>query len=161
MGAHVISVVSTDDKARFVSTVGSDEVVLADGFKDVVKELTGGRGVDLIVDPVGGDRFTDSLRTLAPLGRLLVIGFTAGDIPTVKVNRLLLNNIASAASPGVPTRCPTSPRPQGWDVLTPYLDSGVVDPPIAGTYPLARTAEAVAQLDDRAVLGKVVVDPTL
>ena len=58
-----------------------------------MKELTDGRGVDIVVDPVGGDRFTDSLRSLAPGGRLLVIGFTGGEIPTVKVNRLLLNNI--------------------------------------------------------------------
>ena len=68
-------------------------MVLADGFKDAVKELTDGRGVDIVVDPVGGDRFTDSLRSLAPGGRLLVIGFTGGEIPTVKVNRLLLNNV--------------------------------------------------------------------
>ena len=67
--------------------------MLAEGFKDAVKELTNGRGVDIVVDPVGGDRFTDSLRSLAPGGRLLVIGFTGGEIPTVKVNRLLLNNI--------------------------------------------------------------------
>ena len=68
-------------------------MVLADGFKDAVNELTGGRGVDIVVDPVGGDRFTDSLRSLAPGGRLLVVGFTGGEIPTVKVNRLLLNNV--------------------------------------------------------------------
>ncbi|MCP2252098.1 NADPH2:quinone reductase [Prauserella aidingensis] len=161
MGAHVVSVVSTEDKARFVSSVGSHDVVLADGFKDSVAELTGGRGVDVVVDPVGGDRFTDSLRSLAPLGRLLVIGFTAGDIPTVKVNRLLLNNIDvrgvawGAYVMADPTRLRTE-----WDVLVPYLESGVVDPPIAATYPLSRAGEAVAQLEDRAVLGKVVVDPT-
>jgi NADPH2:quinone reductase len=93
LGAQVIAVVSTEAKADFATTVGADDAVLADGFRDSVKRLTGGRGVDLVVDPVGGDRFTDSLRCLAPLGRLLVIGFTAGDIPTVKVNRLLLGNI--------------------------------------------------------------------
>ena len=63
------------------------------GFRDAVHELTAGAGVDLVVDPVGGDRFTDSLRCLAPAGKMLVIGFTAGDIPTVRVNRLLLSNI--------------------------------------------------------------------
>ena len=62
----------------------------SDGFKDAVKELG---GADLIVDPVGGDRFTDSLRSLNPDGRLVVVGFTGGSIPEVKVNRLLLNNI--------------------------------------------------------------------
>jgi NADPH:quinone reductase-like Zn-dependent oxidoreductase len=91
--SRVIAVVSTEDKADIARAAGATDVVLADGFKDAVKELTGGRGVDVVVDPVGGDRFTDSLRSLAPGGRLLVIGFTGGEIPTVKVNRLLLNNV--------------------------------------------------------------------
>ena len=91
--SRTIAVVSTADKGDVARAAGATDVVLADGFKDAVKELTGGRGVDVVVDPVGGDRFTDSLRSLAAGGRLLVIGFTGGDIPTVKVNRLLLNNV--------------------------------------------------------------------
>ena len=90
---RTIAVVSTENKVAIAKAAGASDVVLADGFKDAVKELTGGRGVDIVVDPVGGDRFTDSLRSLAPGGRLLVIGFTGGEIPTVKVNRLLLNNV--------------------------------------------------------------------
>ncbi|NKQ53190.1 NADPH:quinone oxidoreductase family protein [Amycolatopsis sp. K13G38] len=159
MGARVISVVSTPEKAEFVTSIGSYEVVLAEGFKDAVQELTGGAGVDMVVDPVGGDRFTDSLRSLAPLGRLLVIGFTGGDIPTVKVNRLLLNNIDVR---GVGWGAYAIPRPgyqrKVWDTLYPYLESGAVDPPIGGTVPLARAGEAVAGLGKRAVLGKFVVD---
>jgi NADPH2:quinone reductase len=160
LGARVISVVSTQEKADFVKSIGSDEAVLTDGFKDAVKELTGGTGVDMVVDPVGGDRFTDSLRSLAPLGRLLVIGFTAGEIPTVKVNRLLLNNIDVR---GVGWGAYAMPR-EGytraeWDKLIPYLESGVVDPPVAGTYPLEKAGEAVALLGERGVLGKAVVEP--
>ena len=159
MGARVISVVSSPEKAEFVTGLGS-AAVLADGFKDAVLQLTGGNGVDLVVDPVGGDRFTDSLRCLAPLGRLLVIGFTAGDIPTVKVNRLLLNNIDVR---GVGWGAYAMPRPgylrEEWDRLLPYLESGVVDPPICGTYPFERAGEAVARLEDRSVLGKVVLEP--
>jgi NADPH2:quinone reductase len=159
MGARVISVVSTPEKAEFVKSIGSHEAVLAEGFKDSVKELTDGAGVDLVVDPVGGDRFTDSLRSLAPLGRLLVIGFTGGDIPTVKVNRLLLNNIDVR---GVGWGAYAIPRPgyqrKVWDKLLPYLESGAVDPPIGGTVPLSRTGEAVAGLEERAALGKFVVD---
>jgi NADPH2:quinone reductase len=160
MGARAISVVSTREKADFVRSIGSDEAVLTDGFKDAVKELTGGTGVDMVVDPVGGDRFTDSLRSLAPLGRLLVIGFTAGEIPTVKVNRLLLNNIDVR---GVGWGAYAMPR-EGygraeWDKLIPYLESGIVDPPIAGTYPLEKAGEAVALLGERGVLGKAVVEP--
>jgi NADPH2:quinone reductase len=160
LGARVISVVSTPEKAEFVKSIGSHEAVLADGFKDAAKELTGGQGVDMVIDPVGGDRFTDSLRSLAPLGRLLIIGFTAGDIPTVKVNRLLLNNVDVR---GVGWGAYALPRAgymrQEWDRLVPFLTSGVVDPPISGRFPLERAGEAVARLGDRTVLGKVVIEP--
>ena len=91
--ARTIAVVSTEDKIDVAKAAGASDVVLADGFKDVVKTLTDERGVDIVVDPVGGNRFTDSLRSLAPGGRLLVVGFAGGEIPTVKVNRLLLNNL--------------------------------------------------------------------
>lgn len=158
LGARVISVVSTAEKAEFVKSLGSRETVRAEGFKDAVRELTGGAGVDLVVDPVGGDRFTDSLRSLAPLGRVLVIGFTGGGIPTVKVNRLLLNNIDVR---GVGWGAYAIPRPgyqrQEWDKLLPHLESGAVDPPVCATVPLARAGEAVAGLGKRAALGKFVV----
>ncbi|WP_216899753.1 NADPH:quinone oxidoreductase family protein, partial [Nocardia alni] len=91
--SRVVAVVSTPEKAEVARANGATDVVLTDGWAAAVKELTGGRGVDIVLDPVGGDRFTDSIRSLAPGGRLLVVGFTGGDIPTVKVNRLLLNNV--------------------------------------------------------------------
>ena len=108
---------------------GADETVPADGFLARVKELTGGRGVDLVVDPVGGDRFTDSLRSLAPEGRLLVIGFTGGEIPTVKVNRLLLNNIAvvGVGWGAFGSRAPGYLQEQ-WAELLPLLEDGRLDP---------------------------------
>jgi NADPH2:quinone reductase len=90
---RVIAVVSTEEKAEVARANGATDVVLTDGWLAAVKELTGGRGVDIVLDPVGGDRFTDSIRSLASAGRLLVVGFTAGEIPTVKVNRLLLKNV--------------------------------------------------------------------
>jgi NADPH2:quinone reductase len=88
----VIAVVSTPEKGAVAKKAGAHDIVLADGFRDGVRRLTTDRGVDVIVDPVGGDRFTDSLRSLAREGRLLVLGFTRGEIPTVKVNRLLMTN---------------------------------------------------------------------
>jgi NADPH2:quinone reductase len=91
-GARVIAVVSTPEKAELARRAGADDTIAPDGFLEEVRRLTGGRGVDLVCDPVGGDRFTDSLRSLARGGRLLVLGFTGGDIPTVRVNRLLLAN---------------------------------------------------------------------
>src|SRR5205807_8179054 len=91
LGARTIGVVSSDDKERVAREAGADEVVRADGpWKDDVKELG---GADVVIDPVGGDRFTDSLRSLREGGRLVVVGFTGGSIPEVKVNRLLLNNV--------------------------------------------------------------------
>src|SRR6185437_14428161 len=93
LGAKTIAVVSSDEKERIAREAGADEVVRSDGaWKDEAKELSGG-GVDVVIDPVGGDRFTDSLRSLAENGRAVVVGFTGGSIPEVRVNRLLLNNL--------------------------------------------------------------------
>lgn len=158
LGARVIAVVSTEEKGEVARSAGADEVVLADGFRDAVKELTGGRGVDVIVDPVGGDRFTDSLRSLALEGRLLVIGFTGGEIPTVRVNRLLLNNI-SVVGVGWGAFWMRDPSYLGeqWRSLLPLLTDGKIDPPIGGRFPLEQASAALAELADRRVTGKVVL----
>ncbi len=157
-GARVIAVVSTQDKAAIARRAGAAEVVLADGFKDAVLELTGGRGVDLVVDPVGGDRFTDSLRSLAPLGRLLVIGFTGGSIPEVRVNRLLLGNTSVV---GVGWGAYWQGRPaflqDQWRDLMPLMSAGRLDPMVLATYPLERAAEALTAMEERLVLGKTVL----
>jgi NADPH2:quinone reductase len=156
--SRVIAVVSTEDKADIARAAGATDVVLADGFKDAVKELTGGRGVDMVVDPVGGDRFTDSLRSLAPGGRLLVIGFTGGEIPTVRVNRLLLNNLDvvgvgwgawALQHPGALT--------EQWADLEKLLASGKLPPPEPVVYPLDEAAAAIASLENRTAKGKVVL----
>lgn len=156
--SRVIAVVSSESKVAVARAAGATDVVLADGFKDEVKALTDGRGVDIIVDPVGGDRFTDSLRSLAPGGRLLVIGFTGGEIPTIKVNRLLLNNIDAV---GVGWGSWTLSHPgylqEQWAELKPLLASGAVPAPEPVVYPLERAGEAIASLEDRSAKGKVVV----
>jgi NADPH2:quinone reductase len=156
LGARVIAVASTDEKAHVARDAGADEAVLADGFLAAVKDLTGGRGVDLVVDPVGGDRFTDSLRSLAVEGRILVIGFTAGEIPTVKVNRLLLGNtsVVGVAWGAFWHREPGYVRRQ-WDELLPLLADGRLDPPLGSSHPLADVAEALRELDERRATGKV------
>ena len=159
MGARVIAVVSTEEKGETVRALGADDVVLAEGFRDAVKELTGGQGVDVVMDPVGGDRFTDSLRSLAVEGRLLVVGFTGGEIPTVRVNRLLLNNISVV---GVGWGAFWIPRTasvrEQWDDLLPHLEAGRLDPPVGATYALADAAQAVADLEERRAQGKVVLE---
>jgi len=149
----VIGVVSTEAKGEVARAAGADEVVLADGFKDAV-----GRTVDIVVDPVGGDRFTDSLRTLREEGRMLVIGFTAGEIPTVKVNRLLLNNIEVV---GVGWGAYAMSRPGylhwQWDDMLPHLASGALKPPVGQTFPLEKATDALLCLEGRAATGKVVL----
>ncbi|MDQ1632448.1 MAG: NADPH:quinone reductase, partial [Frankiaceae bacterium] len=158
LGARVIAVTSSDAKADIARRAGADEVVSSDGFRAAVKELTGGKGVDVIVDPVGGDRMTDSLRSLGREGRLLVIGFTEGAIPEVKVNRLLLNNISVV---GVGWGAFWMPQPdylqEQWADLAPHIASGALNPVIGATYPLEEVAQAVASLEERQALGKIVL----
>ncbi|WP_068121466.1 NADPH:quinone oxidoreductase family protein, partial [Nocardioides massiliensis] len=133
-GARTIAVTSTQEKAAYAKAAGADEAVLVEGFKDAVKELTDGRGVDVVMDVVGGDLMTDSLRSLAPLGRVLVVGFTQGAIPQVKVNRLLLNNTDVR---GVGWGAYAMVRPgfmhDQWAELVPMMERGVIDPPVGAT----------------------------
>jgi NADPH2:quinone reductase len=94
LGLRTVAVVGDEAKKEFALQSGADHVVLSQRWLAAVRALLGDRAVDIVIDPVGGDRMTDSLRSLAPEGRLLVLGFAAGEIPTVKVNRLLLCNTA-------------------------------------------------------------------
>lgn len=158
LGATTVAVVSSDEKERIARDAGADHVVRSTGpWKDEVKQLTG--GVDLIVDPVGGDRFTDSLRALRPGGRLVVVGFTGGSIPEVKVNRLLLANTEVigagwgawlAVDPGI-----TATIAAELDRLT---DAGFVRPIVGPRFPLDRASDALLTLDQRTAVGKVVLD---
>ena len=158
-GARTIAVVSTEEKAAIARAAGADDTVLLEGFRDSVKELTGGRGVDVVVDVVGGDVFTDSLRSLATQGRLLVVGFAAGQgIPEVKVNRLLLNNVDVR---GVGWGAFAMMRPgymqQQWAELLPMMESGVIKPPVGTTYALEEFGQALIDMEQRKTLGKSVV----
>ena len=157
-GARTIAVVSTDQKGETARAAGADEVVLLDGFLASVKELTGGEGVDVVVDVVGGVVMTDSLRSMGTQGRLLVVVFATGEIPAVKVNRLLLNNIDIR---GVGWGAYAMVRPgymrKQWDDLLPMMESGVVDPPVGATYPLEDVRRALTDMADRRTLGKSVL----
>ncbi len=156
--ARVIAVVSSEAKAEIARAAGATDVVLVDGWKDAVKELTGGEGVDVVVDPVGGDRFTDSIRSLAPSGRILVLGFTGGEIPTVKVNRLLLGNVDVV---GVGWGAWWMTRPgylaTQWTDLEPLLASGLLTAPEPSVYPLEQAGAAIMSLENRTAEGKVVL----
>jgi NADPH2:quinone reductase len=158
LGARVIALVSTEEKADFALKAGADEAVLTEGFLPAVRELTGGAGVDVVLDVVGEPLMTDSLRALATLGRLLVVGFTGGEIPQVKVNRLLLNNVDVR---GVGWGAFAMIRPgymkAQWERLVPMMESGVIDPPIGRVYALDEVADALVEMDERRTLGKSVV----
>ncbi|MDQ3156116.1 MAG: NADPH:quinone oxidoreductase family protein [Actinomycetota bacterium] len=152
---RIIAVTSTPEKGAVAMEAGASEFVLVEGFKDSVKA---GGGVDLVVDPVGGDRFTDSLRCLKDDGRLLVIGFTAGEIPTVQVNRLLLNNLSVV---GVGWGAYALKRPgfiaAEWAAILPHLESGALNPVIGETFALANAGKALASIDERKATGKVLL----
>ena len=157
--SRIIAVVSTQDKVEIATAAGATDVVLAANFKDAVKELTNGRGVDIVVDPVGGDRFTDSLRSLAPAGRLLVLGFTGGEIPTVKVNRLLLNNV-DVVGVGWGAWMVSHPGAMAdqWSEVEPLLAAGKLLAPKPVVYQLDDAAAAIASLENRTAKGKVVLN---
>ncbi|WP_291279596.1 NADPH:quinone oxidoreductase family protein [Galactobacter sp.] len=157
-GATVISVVSTPEKAELAGRMGADFTISPHDFLDQARHITDGRGVDVVLDPVGGERFTDSLRSLTREGRLLVLGFTGGSIPTVRVNRLLLTNttIVGVAWEGLMPECGVS-LPDQWERLAPHLADGALEPLISAVLPLAEAPEAVAMLDERRAKGKLVL----
>jgi NADPH2:quinone reductase len=159
LGARTIAVVSSDEKERVARDAGADEVVRSDGpWKDEAKQVSGG-GVDIVIDPVGGDRFTDSLRSLGEGGRVVVVGFTGGSIPEVRVNRLLLNNteVIGAGWGAYVMSKPDVNREIGAEVNR-LVDEGFVRPIVGARFPLERAAEALELIDGRGATGKVVLD---
>src|SRR3954452_1994774 len=157
LGARTIGVVSSDDKERVAREAGADEVVRSDGaWKDAVKELG---GADVVIDPVGGDRFTDSLRSLREEGRLVVVGFTGGSIPEVRVNRLLLNNVeVVGAGWGAYVMAKPDVNRQIGAEIAKLIASGFARPIVGERFPLERSADALKVIDERRATGKVVLD---
>jgi NADPH:quinone reductase len=159
LGARTIAVVSSDEKEQVARQAGADEVVRSDGpWKDEARELSDG-GVDLVIDPVGGDRFTDSLRSLRENGRCVVVGFTGGSIPEVRVNRLLLNNIeVVGAGWGASVMGRPELERQIGAAVGRLVDEGHVEPIVGARFPLERAAEALQLIDSRGATGKVVLE---
>jgi len=159
LGAHTIALVSSEEKERIARQAGAEDVVRVDSpWREQVQELSGG-GVDLVLDPVGGDRFLDSLRCLSEGGRLVVVGFTGGLIPEVKVNRLLLRNteVIGAGWGAYAMAKPALCREIG-DAVNAMVREGTVAPIIGARFPLDRAAEALKIIDERRALGKVVLE---
>lgn len=161
LGAKVIAMVHRPGATEFVESLGADVVLpLTDGWAQAVREHTDGRGVDLVVDPVGGSAFDDAIRVLATEGRLLVVGFASGGgIPTVKVNRLLLRNV-SVVGVGLGEFINRTPGAQAeiGAGLGKLVEAGLRPPPPV-RYPLSDGRAALESLASGGVRGKVVLVP--
>jgi NADPH2:quinone reductase len=159
LGAKTIALVSSESKRAVAERAGADHtLLLGEDWKDEVRELSGG-GVDVVLDPVGGDRFTDSLRSLAEGGRLVVVGFTGGSIPEVRVNRLLLRNTeVVGAGWGAYVMGKPDLNVEIGAAVNRMVDDGFVVPIVGERFPLAQAADALAALDERRATGKVVLD---
>ena len=159
MGATVIATAGNDDKLEVVGEVGADHLInYSDGFREEVKELTGGKGADVIYDPVGGDVFDESMRCIAPFGRILIVGFTGGRPALAKTNHLLIKDaeLIGFTIGGLAHNDPAwSQRNQA--ILMQWLASGRINPYISHRLPLERTAEALDLITKRKVIGKAII----
>ncbi len=160
LGARTIGVVSSDEKEQVARDAGADHVVRADGaWKDEARSIADGAGVDVVIDPVGGDRFTDSIRALREGGRVVVVGFTGGSIPEVRVNRLLLGNTEVV---GAGWGAYVMGKPQVTREIAAAIDAmiqtGTVRPVVGARFPFERASEALKLIDGRGATGKVVLE---
>ena len=160
MGATVIATAGSEDKRALASAHGADHVIdyRAGQFKDIVKAITDGRGADVVFDPVGGNVFAQSMRCIAWEGRLLVIGFAAGDIPQVPAGLVLVKNISMVGvfwgayrmhEPAIITR--------SLHRLFSWFEEGDLNPVVSETLPLERAAQAMQRLLHREAIGKIVL----
>jgi len=160
VGARVIATAGSEAKRSFAQAQGASQVVdYSDpSWVDRVKELTNGRGADVIYDPVGGDIFDLSTKCIAPEGRILIVGFASGRIPTIAANRVLLKNISVVgvlwggfvqAHPDYPGRVHAA--------LMELYSLGMVRPQVGGKYAFEDLPQALKDLADRKVLGKAVI----
>ena len=158
-GATVIAIARGDDKLRVCRDLGAEHAIEATGdWLAEVKAITNNKGVDIVYDPVGGDRFLDSVRAMAVGGRLLVIGFAGGAIPEIKINRLLLRNtsLIGAAWGEWIRHDPGMPRRIGVE-LDRLFAAGKINPLVGKSFALADGAEALREIAERRAVGKIVL----
>ncbi len=158
-GVTTIALVSSDAKAETAKVAGADVVVrTGSDWLAAVREVTDGRGVEAFVDMVGGDGFLDAVRSLRIGGCGVVVGFAAGSIPEVKVNRLLLRNLTLT---GITMDVMETEHPgtlaRVRDGVQSLLQEGRIHPVIGASYPMEKAADALASLENRTAVGKVVV----
>lgn len=161
LGARVIATGTSDEKLAIIRTLGADEVinVTRENLRDRVKALTDDRGADVIYDPVGGDVFDASVRCIAWGGRLLVIGFTSGRIPTIGVNMPLIKGFSvvgvRAGEYGRRDPVKGAENQVAIDALT---AQGVFKPHVCARLPLEQAIDGLRMIADRKVVGKIVLE---
>lgn len=162
LGAHVIAAASSEDKLAVCREHGADDTInyVEEDLKDAIKTRTDGRGVDVVYDPVGGDMTEKALRGTAWRGRLLVIGFAAGEIPKPPLNLALLKgcSIVGVFWGSFTQREPEENQKQLKQIFS-WLAGGKLRPHVSGTYPLERGGEAISVLASRKAAGKLVIKP--
>lgn len=164
LGATVVAAVSSEEKARIARESGADHVVrtdvpdLRENFRKQVFEAVGKRGIDLVLENVGGDVFDASLRVMAWCGRLVIIGFAGGRIPEVKAGYILVKNISliGLQSSDYRERTPEVVR-KAYDHLFALYEQGKLKPRVMAAYPMREYLTALHMVKDRKVLGKVVM----
>ncbi len=160
MGARVIAAASSDEKLKVCRDNGADETINygSEDLRARVKIITAGKGVDVVYDPVGGPYSEPALRDMAWKGRFLVVGFAAGDIPKVALNLTLLKgcSIVGVFWGAFTRNEPERNRENNWELMAMY-EAGKIKPHIHATYPLERAAEALNEVLNKRVSGKVVL----
>jgi NADPH2:quinone reductase len=160
MGARVIGVASSEEKRKLAREAGADETLGYENLKDALKQATGGKGVDVAYDPVGGDAFDALSRSMGWGGRLLVIGFASGRIPQFPVNLALVKgySVVGVFWGDFTRREPKAFQANMQELVGWYME-GKVKPLIEGTYPLADAARVLERIHSRGAVGKLVLRP--
>jgi NADPH2:quinone reductase len=159
LGARAIATARNAERLEVCKRLGADHVIdYSSGFRGSVLAHTGGRGADVIFDPVGGDVFDESMRCVAPFGRILIVGFTGGRPGLAKTNHLLVKDAEVIGfTIGGLMRLDPARAKRNLEVLVGWLDAGRICPHHSHALPLAQAAEALRLIMDRQVVGKVVL----
>jgi len=160
LGARVIACASTEEKLAVCREHGADQTInyATEDLRERIKQLTNGNGVDVVYDPVGGPYTEPALRSLAWRGRLLVVGFAAGDIPKIPLNLTLLKGCSIVGVFwGEFTRREPDRFAEAMRQLGRWFAEGRIRPHVSDTFPLERAAEALTRMANRQVTGKVVL----
>jgi NADPH2:quinone reductase len=159
MGARVIATARSPERLAVCKELGADHVIdYSGGFRDQVLSLTGKRGADVIFDPVGGDVFDESVRCIAPFGRILIVGFTSGRPALAKTNHLLVKDAEVIGfTIGALNRLDPARAQHNLEVLVGWLAARRISPYHSHALPLAQAAEALKLVVERKVIGKALL----